>query len=102
MASSLNLEKQAEADVQFHDLLADAAGNPIFPMLLKTLAGALKRSRRETLSQTGAKRACGGHCKILAAIRSGDPAAAREAMLEHIEMAEEDLRKIELKNTPSR
>ena len=95
MTSTSNLEEQVEADVLFHSLLADACGNPLFPMLLKTLAGAMRISRRETLAQTGAKRAMPGHRAVLAAVRNGDSQAARAAMLEHLGMAEEDLREIE-------
>ena len=95
MASASSLEEQVEADVLFHSLLADAAGNPLFPMLLKTLAGVMRKSRRETLVQTGVERALPGHRAVLAAIRNGDAVAARTAMFEHLGMAEEDLREIE-------
>jgi len=95
MASASSLKEQVEADVLFHSLLADAAGNPLFPMLLKTLAGVMRISRQETLAQTGAKRALPGHRAVLAAVRNGDPQAARRAMLEHLGMAEEDLRELE-------
>ena len=95
MASTSSLEEQVEADVLFHSLLADAAGNPLFPMLLKTLAGVMRISRQETLAQTGVKRAMPGHRAVLAAVRNGDPQAARSAMLEHLGMAEEDLRELE-------
>ena len=95
MASASSLEEQGEADVLFHSLLTDASGNPLFPTLLKTLAGAMRRSRHKTLAQTGVDRALHGHRAVLAAIRNGDPEAARTAMLEHLGMAEEELREIE-------
>ncbi len=95
MASASSLEAQVEADVLFHSLLANASGNQLFPMLLETLAGVMRRSRQETLVQTGVKRALPGHRAVLNAIRNGDSMAARTAMLEHLGMAEEDLREIE-------
>ena len=95
MASASNLEGLVEADVLFHSALAAAAGNPLFPMLLKTWAGVMRRSRQETLAQTGVERALPGHRAVLAAICNGDPKAARTAMLEHLGMAEEDLRELE-------
>ena len=95
MRAAATLDEQAEADIRFHNTLADAAANPLFPLLLKILAGVLQKSRQATLSRTGVKRALPGHSAVLAAVRKGDDKAARKAMLEHLEMAEEDVRKAE-------
>ena len=91
-AKASTLEEQIDADIRFHDLLAEAAGNPIFGLLLTMLASLMRRSRQETISRLGSKRALAGHRAVLAAIRRTDVSAAREAMLEHLAMAEEDLR----------
>lgn len=91
-AKASTREEQIDADIRFHDLLAEAAGNPIFELLLTTLAGLMRRSRQETISRLGSKRALAGHRAVLAAIRRTDVRAAREAMLKHLAMAEEDLR----------
>jgi GntR family transcriptional repressor for pyruvate dehydrogenase complex len=85
------LAGQIEADVRFHNVLAEAAANPAFQLLLATLAGLLRRSREETLSRTGKQRAAAGHRAILAAIQRQDAQQARAAMLEHLAMAEQDL-----------
>jgi len=92
MAAAKNLKARAEADVRFHELLADSTGNPLFGLLLTTVSGAMRRSRSETIARTGADRALQGHRAILAAIRKGDADAARKEMFEHLRMAEEDLR----------
>ncbi len=86
-----SLEEQIDADIHFHNLLAKAAANPVFEMLLTTLAGSMRRSRRTTISRVGTQRAIAGHLEILDSIRQADSEAAREAMLKHLAMAEEDL-----------
>lgn len=91
-AKASTLEEQIDTDIRFHDLLVEAAGNPIFGLLLTTLAGLMRRSRQETISRVGSKRALAGHRAVLAAIRRADVRAARKAMLSHLAMAEEDLR----------
>jgi len=90
--SARGTQEQIEADVGFHDLLAEAAGNPLFQLLLTTLAGLMRRSRQETMSGTGNKRALSGHRAVLAAVRRANAEAARKAMLDHLAMVEEDLR----------
>jgi GntR family transcriptional regulator, transcriptional repressor for pyruvate dehydrogenase complex len=92
MAAAKTLKARVEADARFHDLLAASTGNPLFSLLLTTVAAAMRRSRSETISRTGADRALQGHRAVLAAVRAGDPDAARAAMYEHLRMAEEDLR----------
>jgi len=86
-----SLEEQIDADIHFHNLLAQAAANPLFEMLLTTLAGSMRKSRRTTISRVGTSRALAGHVTILASVRRADSEAARAAMLEHLAMAEEDL-----------
>ena len=92
MTAAGKLDDQIEADVEFHNLLAVATGNPVFELLLATLAGLMRQSRRRTLSRTGLARADAGHLAVLAAVRQADPRRAREAMREHLTMAQEDLR----------
>jgi GntR family transcriptional repressor for pyruvate dehydrogenase complex len=92
LASAASLKGKVSADVCFHDLLAEATGNPVFSLLLRTLSDLMSRSRRETLVRTGKERALRGHVAILDAVRRADPEAARRAMLEHLAYAEVDLR----------
>ena len=53
--------EQVDADLRFHDLLAEATGNPIFPLLLRTLAGLMRCSRQKTLARGGAALSAAGH-----------------------------------------
>lgn len=85
------LDQRIDADLRFHALLAEATQNPVFGVLLEPLAHLMRLSRKATLSRTGAERAVAGHRAILEAIRRGDSDAARQAMLEHLTMAERDL-----------
>ena len=87
-----DLQGRIAADVRFHGLLAGASGNPLFGLLLATVAGPLSESRRRTISRTGARRAADGHARILARVRARDPEGARREMLTHLEMAGHDLR----------
>jgi GntR family transcriptional regulator, transcriptional repressor for pyruvate dehydrogenase complex len=91
LIESGTLEKKIDADLRFHAYLAEATQNPVFGLLLDPLAHLMRLSRKATLSRTGAERAVAGHRKILNAVRRGDGKAARQAMLDHLAMAKEDL-----------
>ncbi|MBN2580446.1 MAG: FadR family transcriptional regulator [Pirellulales bacterium] len=91
LARSKKIEQLVEADLCFHNLLAEATGNPVFGLLLKALVELLRRSRRKTLARTGKQRALTGHGEIYQAVRRGHPEQARAAMLRHLQRAEEDL-----------
>lgn len=91
VSAKSSLRELIEADFSFHALLAEASGNPLFPLLLKSLANVMRSSHHETLGRTGLERAKPGHIAILKAVRDGDAVAAKDAMLEHLKMAEEDL-----------
>jgi GntR family transcriptional regulator, transcriptional repressor for pyruvate dehydrogenase complex len=92
IASGKNIEKMAELDLRFHELLAESTGNIIFKVLAAPLAEMLKESHRKTLGISGTKPTIAGHLKILNAIKRHSPSAARKAMLEHIGGTERDLK----------
>lgn len=73
------------ADLDFHDAVTAAAGNPFLAALLEPVM-ALLREIRETTSVDSGARAAGirAHQEILAAIEAADDAAARERMSEHM------------------
>jgi GntR family transcriptional repressor for pyruvate dehydrogenase complex len=81
-------------DIEFHDILIEASGNPVFRVMLSPLRELLKQSRCETLRSRGVNRALDGHQQILDAIVNGQPERAAVAMAEHLEMAEEDIQLI--------
>lgn len=93
-----SLSKQVAADTHFHNLLAESTGNPMFSLLLSTIAPLLNESRRRTISRVGPDRAVQGHKVILAALESGDTETARDAMGSHLRMADEDLAKANAAN----
>lgn len=89
-SNAKGLAAQVEADIAFHNVLALSTGNPIYHILLETLAPLMSESRRKAISRVGVERAVMGHRAIVAAIERRDSHAAREAMGLHLQMAKED------------
>ena len=83
-----------QQDLLFHAVLMEASGNPVFEIMLAPLTELLQESRKQTISQ-GVERVILGHRAVLEAVRAGDAEKAAQAMYHHLEMAEEDLKKIE-------
>jgi GntR family transcriptional repressor for pyruvate dehydrogenase complex len=85
------------ADVRFHENLAAASGNRLFGFLIEAFAEPLRESR---LRSFAGHRARGGgiddviqqHQTILDAVAARNPKAAAQAMREHLEQTERDLR----------
>jgi GntR family transcriptional repressor for pyruvate dehydrogenase complex len=86
------LELRVDADLLFHRTLAVATGNPVFLLLLDTVAGLLRASRYASIGTHGAQAAVDGHREILDAVRAQDPRAARDAMLRHLRANEAELK----------
>jgi GntR family transcriptional repressor for pyruvate dehydrogenase complex len=77
------------ADVELHDVIREAAGNPILGRFMESIH-ALGLASRQT---TGTRRAVRDqsvedHRAIVAALRAHDPAAAADAMRDHLENVE--------------
>lgn len=89
------LERRVDADLRFHRTLAEATGNPVFLLLLDTVAGLLRASRYASIGTHGAQAAIDGHREILDAVRDRKPAAARDAMLRHLTANEAQLKDTE-------
>ena len=90
------LDERVEAGLRFHEALARATGNPVFPLLLRALSVLLRESRRRTIPTKGAPASGNAyHRAILEAVRVGDGQAARAAMLEHLTSTEDHLREAE-------
>jgi GntR family transcriptional repressor for pyruvate dehydrogenase complex len=81
------------ADLAFHRIVLDAAGNGFITALLDPLSQLLVPARRQTSEFEDIRRhALAHHASILDAIRAGEPEAARQAMHAHMEQTEQDLR----------
>ena len=85
------------ADVRFHENLAAASGNRLLVFLIEALAEPLAESRLQSFAGHQSR---GGtaediiqkHEEILNAVRARNPKAAAEAMREHLQQTEDDLR----------
>ena len=81
-----NVKEAVEYDTAFHKMLARAAGNPIFELLVETLSGLLKESQRKSYKKTGFKAgikvSCEAHSKILDAVKNHNSRAARQMMID--------------------
>ena len=77
-------DEVVSADDLFHYHLAEAAGNPVFCSLLKTLFLVLRGARRQDIAQGTVDFALLGHERILDAVRSRDAERAKREMLKHI------------------
>jgi len=92
LAALRTLDLRVDADLLFHRTLAEATGNPVFLLLLDTVAGLLRASRYASIGSHGAQAAVDGHRDILDAVRARDPRAARDAMLRHLRANETELK----------
>jgi GntR family transcriptional repressor for pyruvate dehydrogenase complex len=90
---NLAVEKNtAKVDTAFHMALARAAKNRILGRLVHALMDLLAESRKEALqNQLRAKESLRGHQLILAAVKMGDCAGARESMRRHLSGIEKTL-----------
>lgn len=88
MASAIERgERGLEGDEHFHGAVTAAARSALLADLMTEIAQAIRASRIESLSQPGRPEdSLVSHRKIAEAIRAGDPAAAAEAMAEHIRL----------------
>ena len=91
--NSDNIELCTEKDIEFHRILSQASGNPIFEVMLSPVSSLLRKSRLEAMLEVSPQRAILGHKKILKAVMEKNPEKAAKNMLEHLQMAEEDLLK---------
>jgi GntR family transcriptional repressor for pyruvate dehydrogenase complex len=83
-----------EADLDFHLAIANATGNPAFRVILVPVMDVLLESRRLGVRISGElTKAISHHQAILDYIRDRDPAGARNAMLEHLDLVSSAMRK---------
>jgi GntR family transcriptional repressor for pyruvate dehydrogenase complex len=74
-----------EADEQFHGAVTLAARSALLANMMEALQDLIKETRIESLSQPGRPReSLAGHQRVADAIAAGDPAAAAQAMHDHV------------------
>lgn len=84
----------AEADVSFHAAIAVATHNPLYPVLLGTIADLLMEIRLTGFSLPGtAERSYRYHMPIFERIQAGDRSGARKAMADHLHESEATFQK---------
>jgi len=85
-ASLGDLQRFRDTDVAFHLAIAEIPRNPIFTSLHEAVVAWLTEQRTTSGRLPGAgEAACAAHARILEAIAARDPAAAEQAMQEHLE-----------------
>ena len=78
-------------DLEFHHALAEASGNLMYRLILDSLGDISRESRERTIGRVGKQAAVDHHQTIIEAIETGNPEAAAEAMLFHLNEAWKDL-----------
>jgi GntR family transcriptional repressor for pyruvate dehydrogenase complex len=78
-----------EQDAQFHAAVGAAAHNRAITRIANAVMDLLRQSREDSLNTPGRpERSHNDHRRLLAAIRDRDEAAARQAMIDHLEAVE--------------
>ncbi len=81
-----DLKRIAQADIDFHDMIYQAAGNPKLVMLLNNLREQIYRYRVEYLKDcSNHPRLIEEHRQILAGLRHGDKKYVTEMMRRHLD-----------------
>lgn len=82
--SAVDLTGASEADMAFHRLIREAAGNPEVLRMLDDVQSQVRLAMRTTQVTGGPKPAVADHRAIFAAMAAGDPHAAEQAARAHI------------------
>jgi GntR family transcriptional regulator, transcriptional repressor for pyruvate dehydrogenase complex len=87
-----NHELFLQNDIELHDMIAQAAKNPILYRLLVSLSRLGKASRQKTVEIPGvAAQTVNDHKAIVEALRNRNPLAAEQSMLAHLSFVEKRL-----------
>lgn len=86
-----NAEEQADADAEFHELIAKASGNEVLAWMVNQLHGARHQEpwagiRRLSVDNDLAVKHMQQHRQIVDAIHRRDTAQARQLMIDHLEV----------------
>lgn len=85
-------EAAVKADIDFHEAILQASGNPFLGTIMQPLGEALHKSRHVTTSSPEVRvRAQTHHRKILDRIAAGDASGAKDAMRAHMTQTRDDI-----------
>lgn len=89
----LDYEAYLQADLDLHEIIANAAENPLLQRFMSSLRSLGKASRERTAALPGVvEQTIQDHQNIIEALREHAPEAARVAMLVHLEHIEQRLK----------
>lgn len=96
LADETDLAKSRERfvrwDIAFHSALATATHNELFPILLQSVVSTMRKVREYGFNVPSTpQRAVYFHRRIFQKVKEGNPAAARQAMEEHLSEAEKTM-----------
>jgi GntR family transcriptional repressor for pyruvate dehydrogenase complex len=88
-------ERFMQADIELHEIITRAAGNPLLERFMASIGILSRASRRKTTQLAGVTRqTVADHRQIVAALAAGDGPAASAAMLKHLENVEQRYREL--------
>jgi DNA-binding GntR family transcriptional regulator len=94
-ASENHIQRFFDANQEFHKVVQEVAGNRWLLQMIQDLRKVLKLTRLHSLSLEGRpQQSLAEHRLIMAALRSGNAAAAEKAMCDHIAAGRQALAKI--------
>jgi GntR family transcriptional regulator, transcriptional repressor for pyruvate dehydrogenase complex len=93
LANVESIPDRVAADIAFHMELAGATQNPLFPILLSAVLPLFSEFISKVTVGDGSQRASATHARILDAVERSDSERARREVLNHLDIAEGDLRK---------
>ena len=86
-----DVEAFVSGDLAFHQAILTASGNPFIAALFDPIGRLLHATRTQTSAHAESRdHAIEHHRHVLAAVRDGDPEAARQAMIGHLVQTEDD------------
>lgn len=88
------IEQAIGADNEFHRILVEACGNPLYRILHRSMEAYFSHLRTET-ARFGTRKVATQHARILGAVESGDGEIAAAAMSDHMVATLRDLERLE-------
>lgn len=101
MSLNVPVARYVELDVSFHQSIANYSHNPLLSVLAEQIAGMIAPSRNASLQTKQRRRnSTAQHQKILDAIASHDPAAARREAANHLQSITEEIQMTQSNRSP--